>query len=69
MNPFYDARLIALGRQMPEVPGKKKWDLKLELMKEMNDPGVWPENVNPKSQPSQSSQEIQKSSSSVSITS
>ncbi len=37
MNPFLDTRLIALGKNMPEVLGKKKWDLKLELMKEMKD--------------------------------
>ncbi|MBI2326400.1 hypothetical protein HYU91_03365 [Candidatus Collierbacteria bacterium] len=37
MNPFLDTRLIALGKNMPDVPGKKKWELKLELMKELKD--------------------------------
>lgn len=37
INPFLDTRLIALGKNMPEVPGKKKWELKLELMKEFKD--------------------------------
>lgn len=34
-HPFLDTRLMALGKQMPEIPGKKKWELKLELMKEL----------------------------------
>ena len=37
MNPFLDTRLMALGKNMPEVPGKKKWELKLELMKGLKD--------------------------------
>ncbi len=37
MNPFLDTRLISLGRLLPEIPGKAKWDLKLELMKELKD--------------------------------
>lgn len=37
VNPFLDTRLIALGKNMPEMPGKKKWELKLELMKELKD--------------------------------